>query len=84
MSYKEKLKELQNVFCEGVSELLTIHCNYIHETFADKKKANKYIREMGLNTLDKLPNLYNFMNIPKVSDGDIKVEMKDEFKAENL
>lgn len=83
-SYKEKLKEIQNIFCEGTSELLTIHINYIHETFKDKKKANRYIREMKLNTLDKLPDLYNLMQLPAVQKGDIKVEMKDEFKAENL
>ena len=52
--------------------------------FKDKKKVNRYIREMKLNTMDKLPYLYNRMQLPSVQKGDIKVEMKDEFKAENL
>ena len=83
INFVEKLKKMQDIFCEGASDMLTTHLHYIHETFKDKKKANKYIRAMGLNSLDKLPKLYQLMNVPDIKNGNIKVEIKDEFKAEN-
>lgn len=83
--YKENLKDIQKTCCESVTELLIEHMNYIHDIFSDKKKANKYIRQMGLNSIEKLPDLFLYMNMPKVKNEELKVTIKnpDEIMKEN-
>lgn len=44
--YQEKLKELQNTFCEGASNLLTIHINHIIKNM-----------EIGINILVRLKSI---------------------------
>jgi hypothetical protein len=51
--------------------------NYIHEIFSDKKRANKFIRENGLNRLEKINELWLYQNMPAVQKGDFTIIVKE-------
>lgn len=76
-TYKEQLKEIQKTFCEGCTELISNHMNYIHEVFSDKKKAKKFIRENGLNRLEKINELWLYQNMLAVQKGDFTITIKE-------
>jgi len=76
-TYKEQLKEIQKTFCEGCTELISSYMNYIHEVFSDKKKAKKFIRENGLNRLEKINELWLYQNMPAVQKGDFTITIKE-------
>ena len=51
VTYQEKLKELQNTFCEGASSLLTIHINYIIKKYGNWNKYPRKIKKFLKNYL---------------------------------
>jgi len=67
-TYQEKLKEIQNTFCEGASNLLTIHINHIIEKYGN---WNKYPRKVKKYLKKKL--WWDLRNSDKIKDGELLV-----------
>lgn len=66
--YQEKLKEIQKTFCEGASNLLTIHINYIIKKYGN---WNKYPRKVKKYLKKKL--WWDLRNSDKIKDGELQV-----------
>jgi hypothetical protein len=69
-TYQEKLKELQNTFCEGASNLLTIHINHIIKKYGN---WNKYPRKIKKFLKKKL--WWDLRNSELIKDGELLVKV---------
>lgn len=70
--YSQKLKEIQNVFCEGAANLIRAHFNYFIDKYGN---WNKYPRKIK-KKLKKSP-LWNLRYHDKIKEDELKIEMRE-------
>lgn len=66
--YHQKLEEIQNVFCSGVSELLTYHVNYVINRYGNWKRYPRKVKKFL-----KKKQWWELKDNQKLSDGELKV-----------
>lgn len=66
--YYQKLEEIQDIFCSGVSELLTRHINYIINRYSNWKRYPRKIKKFL-----KKKQWWELKDNQKLSDGELIV-----------
>ena len=69
--YQQKLKEIQDIFCKGISTLVINHFNYFIDKYGNCYKYPRKIKKK----LKKSP-LWNFRYHDNIKKDKIKVEMR--------
>ena len=69
--YQQKLKEIQDIFCKGISTLVTNHFNYFIDKYGNWDKYPRKIKKK----LKKSP-LWNFRYHDKIKESELKVETR--------
>lgn len=69
--YRQKLKEIQSIFSQEISELVTNHFNYFIDKYGNWDKYPRKIKKK----LKKSP-LWNLRYHDKIKKDEIKVEMR--------
>lgn len=72
--YSQKLRQIQKIFAEGISDMITNHINFFIEKYGNWEKYPRKVKKKLKKTF-----LWNLRYHDKIEEGTIKVKMTYEF-----